>query len=486
MSIKPKPSPSKTSTRGLQYRIALAFGFMSFVPILLLVWAMLNNVDLSIVIVLVSASALIGYFLIARRIVQSILQVVDRARAVTSGEQTAAVEINEPNELGELARTFNRITNDLESKIEELESSRQLVKRLLSRIGSAIVSYEGIDQILTLIVENAAVAMDAQYGTLLLVDGERGELSIKTTWAQKSLAPALDFHVKLGDGVLGWVAKEGKPMRSTAKPDTIGFSGAPPADGSVLCVPLKLRETPMGVIAVMREQPTKAFSEDDESLLLSLSSQVAVAIENYRLNLDMERTYVETIMALALAVEAKDPYSAGHSKRVGFYAKNIAKHMGLDAETQRILNDSGVLHDVGKIGIKDEVLLKTQALSNEEMEIMKQHPAIGQAIVKPVRSLAKLGDLVRYHHEKYDGSGYPDGLKGDAIPMGARILTVADTWDAMVTDRPYRKRLSLEDAKGELKRHAGKQFDPQVVDAFLRFIEEREARRAAGHTDVGE
>jgi len=477
-STTAQPS-TKAAGRGLEYRIALAFGFMSFIPILLLVWAMLNQIDLSVVIILVAFSAFVGYFLIARRMVKSVLTIVDSARAVTSGEKPKTVELTDQNELGELARVFNRITHDLEHKVEELESSRQLVKRLLSRIGTAIVSYEGIDQILSLILENAAGALDAQLGSLLLVDGEKQELYVKMSWSRDGVSSAPGYRPKLGEGVVGWVSREGKPMRSTAKPENLGFTAGSGGEGAVLCVPLKLREHSLGVIAVLRERADKTFTEDDESLLGSLSSQVAVAIENYRLNLDMERTYVETIMALAIAVEAKDPYSAGHSKRVGFYAMHIGKQLGLDAETQRILNDSGVLHDVGKIGIKDEILLKTSALSPEEAKIMQQHAVIGQAIVKPVRSLHKVGDLVHYHHEKFDGSGYPAALKGEQIPLGARILCVADSWDAMVTDRPYRKRLPIEHAKEELRKLAGKQYDPQVVTAFLRFIEEREANKAS-------
>ncbi len=152
--------------------------------------------------------------------------------------------------------------------------------------------------------------------------------------------------------------------------------------------------------------------------------------------------------------------------------------MGLDAETLRIQNDAGILYDIRKIGIKDDILLKPQPLTTAEEKIMHQHPIIGEVIVKPVRSLQRVGTLVRHHHEKYDGSGYPGGLKGEQIPLGARILSVADTYDSMVTDRPYRKRLSLEEAKSELRTLAGRQYDPAVVDAFLRVLSEKEQRLA--------
>ena len=238
----------------------------------------------------------------------------------------------------------------------------------------------------------------------------------------------------------------------------------------------------MGVVMVLRTDASKGFTDDDQSLVSSIGSQIAVAVENYRLNLDVERTYIETIMALALAVEAKDPYSAGHSKRVGFYASQLAKEMGMDAEVQQTLNNAGILHDIGKIGVKDEILLKPGRLTDEEFKLMQQHPVIGEAIVKPVRALSKVVQLVRCHHERYDGKGYPSGLKGEEIPLEARLLSVVDAYDAMSTNRPYRKRLTQDEVKAELKRNSGIQHDPQFVEAFLRMLEKKELHQVAAKT----
>ena len=466
---------------GLERKLVLAFGFMSFIPILLIVWAMVYKVDLGVAIFPIVISTFIGYFFVARRMIKSVLAVTQKVSDLSSGRIGGRIDVDEHNEIGELARAFNRITQDLEQKIDELESSRQLVKRLLARIGTAIVSYEGIDNILNLIVENTAAALEADMGSLMLVDGEKQELYVKTTWATNgySNTQADAYRLKVGQGIVGLVAKEGQPMRGKGTPTALGFANGHHEEGAILSVPLKLREQAIGVITVFRTDASRAFTEDDESLVASIGSQIAVAIENYRLNLDVERTYVETIMALALAVEAKDPYSAGHSKRVGVYARQIGEAMGLDEEALRTLNDAGVLHDIGKIGVKDEILLKPGPLTPDEEKLMQQHPIIGEAIVKPVRSLQKVVAFVRHHHEKFDGSGYPSGLKGDAIPLGARILSVADTYDSMITDRPYRKRLSLEHTKAELKRCAGLQYDPEVVEAFLRVLIEKEERLAS-------
>ena len=463
---------------GVERRLALAFGFMSFIPICILwAWAQLRQVDLGAVLYFIAASAFIGYFVV-RHMIRSVLTIIEKAREIASGRITGTIDVSEHSEIGELARSFNRITQELEHKIDELESSRQLVKKLLARIGTAINSYEGIDNLLNLIVENTAAALEAQMGTLMLVDGEKQELYVKTAWSNNGQTADARLRVKLGEGIPGWVAKESQPMRSSGKAAALGFTNTHSEESAVLSVPLKLRDHPIGVITVLREQASRTFTEDDEMLLTSIGSQVAVAIENYRLNLDVERTYLETILALALAVEAKDPYSAGHSKRVGFYATQIGEAMGLDQEMLRTLNDAGILHDIGKIGIKDEILLKPAPLTAEEQKIMQQHPVIGEAIVKPVRSLAKVVALVRHHHERYDGGGYPSGLKGEEIPLGARILSVADTYDSMITDRPYRKRLSIEEATAELKKNAGIQLDPVVIEAFLQTLSQKERRLA--------
>ena len=461
----------------LERKLALAFGFMSFIPILIIVGVMVYQLDLGLAIYAIVASTFIGYFVVARRMVRSVLDVTQKARAIATGQSTGRISVDERNEIGELARAFNRITHDLEQKIDELESSRQLVKKLLSQIGTAIISYEGIDTMLTLIVENTVAALEAQMGSLMLVDGEKQQLYVKTAWSKNGHVVDATRRMKLGEGFLGWVGREGRPMRGSGRATELGCEDSG-TDGMILGVPLKLRDRSIGVIAVFRENAARGFTEDDEILLSSIGSQMAVAIENYRLNLDMERTYVETIMALALAVEAKDPYSAGHSKRVGFYATKIGEQLGFDEETLRTLNDAGVLHDIGKIGIKDEILLKPTLLTAEEEKIMQQHSLIGEAIVKPVRSLHKVVALIRHHHERFDGTGYPSGLKGEEIPLGSRVLSVADSYDAMITDRPYRKRLSVEDARAELKRCAGVQHDPKIIEAFLQMLDEKAQRLA--------
>lgn len=182
----------------------------------------------------------------------------------------------------------------------------------------------------------------------------------------------------------------------------------------------------------------------------------------------LEESFCQTLDALAGALEARDPYTQGHTKRTAAYAESIAGAMGLDAETRTVLGRAALLHDLGKIGTPDAILRKEGPLTPAERGEINRHPADGARILRGVAFLRGEAELVRHHHESYDGSGYPDGLAGGAIPLGARILAAADTLDAMTTDRPYRKGLSFSEARAELERRAGAQFDPAVIEALKR------------------
>lgn len=191
---------------------------------------------------------------------------------------------------------------------------------------------------------------------------------------------------------------------------------------------------------------------------------------SFKLYIEMRNLYISTIEALNKAVEAKDSYTSGHANRVEELAVNLAKEYHLSFDSIENIRTAAVLHDIGKIGIKDEILNKAGKLTQEEYEIIMKHPTIGAEIIGKVHFLNDVTKIVRHHHEKYDGSGYPDGLKGEEIPIEASILMIADSYDAMTTDRPYRKALTKEMAIEELKKYKGTQFDPRVVDAFVNMI----------------
>ena len=191
-------------------------------------------------------------------------------------------------------------------------------------------------------------------------------------------------------------------------------------------------------------------------------------------NHELRTAYIQTIGALAEAVDAKDAYTRGHSERVGVYASRIARQMDLRKEMIENIYIAGLLHDVGKIGIPDAIITKPDRLDPEEYAMIQQHPEIGAKILEPVEFLRNVVPCVRHHHEWYDGSsrGYPDRLRGDSIPLPSRVILVADTVEAMTSDRPYRKALPLEVVVSEIHKFRGSQFDPRVADAFLALLED--------------
>ena len=191
-------------------------------------------------------------------------------------------------------------------------------------------------------------------------------------------------------------------------------------------------------------------------------------------NTELRTAYIQTIRALAEAIDAKDAYTRGHSERVAVYASRLGNQMGLRKEMIERIYFAGLLHDVGKIGIPDAIITKPDRLTPEEYEEIKRHPEIGAKILEPVEFLHSIVPCVRHHHEWYDGcqSGYPERLAGDQIPLPSRVILVADTVEAMTSDRPYRKALSIDVVVAELRKYSGTQFDPVVVDAFLRLLED--------------
>jgi putative nucleotidyltransferase with HDIG domain len=224
----------------------------------------------------------------------------------------------------------------------------------------------------------------------------------------------------------------------------------------------------MGVLCLAREAGGSAFLPDERELLLGFAQTTAVALQKLILRENVERTLVDTITAFVNAIESKDQYLKGHSARVALYAADGARLLGLSPDLVEVVRRGAMLHDLGKLSIMDTILRKPERLTSDEFTIIKSHPVVGAKILEPLRFLARETCAVRSHHERFDGSGYPDGLRGDAIPPAARVVAVADVFDAITSNRPYRTALPLAEAREEIAGGSGSHFDPEVVDAFLR------------------
>jgi len=234
-----------------------------------------------------------------------------------------------------------------------------------------------------------------------------------------------------------------------------------------LSIPFSMRDEVYGILNLSNKIDETAFTESDIDLAITLTKKVALRIENNALYEVFYTTLMNTLKSLVITIEARDSYTLKHSERVTAYALEIAEALDVAPEEMEALRFGGYLHDMGKIGVRDAVLMKRDRLTDEEMAEIRLHPVIGDDILKPIRFFPKERELIRHHHERFDGRGYPDGLTGEEIPFTARILAVADTYDAVTSDRPYRPARSHGFAIEEIMRCAGGQFDRQVVSAFM-------------------
>jgi response regulator RpfG family c-di-GMP phosphodiesterase len=233
---------------------------------------------------------------------------------------------------------------------------------------------------------------------------------------------------------------------------------------------LRSHDTPIGYLHMARRAEQPAFDASERRLLGIFATQVAASLDNSRLYKALKDQNRQTIEALAEAIEARDAYTYGHSRQVTRYAVRLAQEIGLSAERIELMDFAGLLHDVGKIGIRDYVLLKPGALSDEEFAVMKRHPAIGVKIIERVNGLRATLPIIEGHHERVDGKGYPHGLKGEAIPLEARILAIADSFEAMTADRAYRPAMETERALKILLDGRGTHWEPSLVDCFVELI----------------
>lgn len=245
---------------------------------------------------------------------------------------------------------------------------------------------------------------------------------------------------------------------------------------SLVSIPLSYQGKVPAVLSLFKRADNVSYSQSDIELISILSGQAAIAIENAKLFDQLERSHFESMKALAQAIEAKDLYTRGHCDRMVDYALAIADRLGLSPEEKKHLGYGAALHDIGKIGIHELILNKSGKLTDKEYEIMKAHPMLGAEIIKGVDFLSPVVPMIYYHQERYDGKGYPEGLSGEQIPIGARIIAILDTFDAMTSDRPYRKALPMEVAFAELRRCTGSQFDPTIVETLIKIIQEDQNR----------
>ncbi|MCG2769805.1 MAG: HD domain-containing phosphohydrolase [Chloroflexota bacterium] len=352
------------------------------------------------------------------------------------------------------ARALRRETERLSTIVSLMRLSRMLTGNLdLDSLSKQTVS----------LVEDT---FRSRYACLMLVESSSGEGERRRQVVLLNSTNGRARPAWVTGEVLGYVINERKPwIGSAGGPD----SGRSPDRGrgqSAICLPLCHHDEVIGVLSTARMPEDAPYTQEDVQLITVFGAQIAIALDNARAYRELKELNLGAITALVTAVEARDFYTRGHSERVARYAVAIARKIGLSPREIEDLHVAGLLHDIGKIGISDLILNKHESLTGEEYEVVKQHPRIGATIVEEIKPLQGIVPLIYHHHERYDGSGYPDGLAGEDIPLGARILAVADTVEAMTSSRAYRPNLSVEDSFELLNGGADGQLDPVLVAVF--------------------
>ncbi len=360
------------------------------------------------------------------------------------------------------------------------ENTRLRETLALFDVSEAIASSTRRESLYEIIVVSALTQIHAGRGAIVVA--EDGEFRLKS---------AVDFHQPV---VLeGWdweqypvthmLMEERKPVLVTATTNyllpeeitQIEYSPGTypeifPFEKETIFFPLQSQGQLFGFLMFSKSADEPAFSHSDIQLISIISNQSAIAAYNSQLVRNLEMSYLNTLMSLNLILEAKHPYTQGHSRRVVNLCMMIGRKMGLNSTEMEALKDGAMLHDLGKIGVSDLILNKKSDLTEEEVNIIRRHPIIGEEIIKPITFLAPARSIIRHHHEWINGMGWPDGLAGDEISLKVAVCSVADAIDAMSSDRIYRRPLTLDKIKHELTRNAGTQFHPDVINAALDFI----------------
>ena len=362
---------------------------------------------------------------------------------------------------------------DIDRWLDKLKRIEEKVKRLalLSQLSQILNSTLDTKEIRRRAMEAATQLMKAEVGSLLLVHEEKRHLYFEVALGERE-EDIKTISLNFGEGIAGWVAQHGKPLIvNSPKKDRRFFKGVDERTEfktrNIICVPIRVKEKTVGVLEAINKKGKGRFNQEDLSLLTSLADQVAIALDNSRLYQELEEMFFQTAESLADAIEKRDSHTGGHTQRVTLYSQAIAKYLQLTPSERKWVKITSVLHDIGKIGIEDDILKKPKPLSPEEFHIIKRHSNMGAEIIEHIRQLKEIIPGVKYHHEQVDGKGYPDGLRGEDIPILAKIVAVSDTYDAMTTDRPYRKAIEKKMAIDELKRCSGTQLDKEVVEAFI-------------------
>jgi putative nucleotidyltransferase with HDIG domain len=365
----------------------------------------------------------------------------------------------------------------LELGVNEHAKVRQSQLGALMGIGRVINSSRGLQRVLEEVMDTLIALMRAERGFLMLRDPKDGVLKPEISRGIDHLN--LDEEIiKVSQTIVRKVSSTGESVLTTNAQADPRFENQMSVAAyqlrSILCAPLKLRNELIGVIYVDNRAHTGIFRDSDLELINAFADQAAVAIDNARLfddlqasNRELEKAYQATLEGWVRALDMRDKETEGHTQRVTKLTERLARSMGVDGDELLHIRRGALLHDIGKMAIPDGILLKPGKLTEDERLLIQKHPVYAYEMLNPIDFLLPAIDIPYCHHEKWDGTGYPRGLRGEEIPFSARIFPIIDVWDALISDRPYRKGLPQDEVRHHIQADSGKHFDPRVVNAFF-------------------
>ena len=419
--------------------------------------------------------ALLFVFLVSniqiKKSMEPLVNLQQGTQRIARREFGTPVRVNSGDEFEDLASSFNAMASRLRSQFNTLTA--------LNEIDQVVLSAQDIDHIIDTVLSGTRRVLPCDGLSVSVLSGT----GPKATWRLVAVADRDDEQIRHDIEIR---ADEEQELRNN--PDHLTISGGPGSRSylvispfttggirSFLVLPIFLKQQLSAVIALgYVSQP--ALSEEDLAQARQMADQVAVALSNTRLIDELDALNVGALTALARTIDAKSPWTAGHSERVTNMTLKIARQMGLDEAELEVLNRGGLLHDIGKIGIPAEILDKPAALNKEEMQVMRDHVTVGARILEPIAAYADVIPIVLWHHERWDGTGYPDGIAGEEIDFHARLLAAADVYDALTSHRPYRSGMPDAEAVAWIAGQSGTHFDPEVVKAFMAVISESPVR----------
>ncbi len=361
--------------------------------------------------------------------------------------------------------------------------------RKLIEVNKAITTSLEMEEVFELLLEGV---LDIASGTRAMILLRRDDGEMETVYEKNLEQSGSSFAGKgISGSVVTRVVESGEPVLINDVADNPDFEAQASIQAldlrSIVAIPLNYSQaylrtsdaesSLMGVVYVDSRSARQRFHQDDLDLMLAFATQGAISLENAKLHRDLQESYLELIMSLAEAVEIKDRYTRGHSDLVSRYGVAIAERLGLTDNEIEVIKRGGMLHDVGKIGIDEAILNKDGRLTDEEFDEIKRHPLYGADILKPIAFLRGEREIVLQHHEKMDGSGYPHGIRGDEIAIGARVIAVCDVFEGVTSNRPYRKPMKPPKVVKLLEEEAGDKLDAEIVGVFLEMYEEAEYKK---------